>query len=110
MSAQSHVPDNVASETTPLLSQEPSEEDTASTATTNTSPPAEQKVDIPEVSLQAEASTLVRYSGPLVLTYFLQYGYQIIIVLVAAQLSTEEIAGVSLGITTSNITGYALFE
>ncbi|KXT00872.1 hypothetical protein AC578_978 [Pseudocercospora eumusae] len=65
---------------------------------------------IPEVSLKVEASILLRYSGPLVVTYFLQYAYQLIILAVAAQLSTEEIAGVSLGITTSNITGYSIFE
>ncbi|KAM3413813.1 hypothetical protein BST61_g10496 [Cercospora zeina] len=62
------------------------------------------------VSLRAETSILVRYSGPLVVTYFLQYAYQVIIIVVAAQLSTEEIAGVSLGITTANITGFAVFE
>lgn len=75
---------------------------------------SENKTDeenhIEEVSLATEASILLRYSGPLVITYFLQYAYQVIIIVVAAQLSTEEIAGVSLGITTANITGFAVFE
>ena len=65
---------------------------------------------IEAVSLRTEASILLKYSGPLVVTYFLQYAYQVIIIVVAAQLSTEEIAGVSLGITTANITGFAVFE
>ncbi|GIZ49046.1 hypothetical protein CKM354_001208600 [Cercospora kikuchii] len=70
----------------------------------------DEEIVIEEVSLRTEASILVRYSGPLVITYFLQYAYQVIIIVVAAQLSTEEIAGVSLGITTANITGFAVFE
>lgn len=65
---------------------------------------------IQNVSLQTEVSILIKSSGPLVITYFLQYAYQVIIIIVAAQLSTEEIAGVSLGITIANITGFAVFE
>lgn len=69
-----------------------------------------KKTHILNVSLPTEISILLKSSGPLVLTYFLQYFYQVIIIIVAAQLSTEEIAGVSLGITTANITGFAVFE
>ena len=73
-------------------------------------PDEDEEVTIPDVTLRNEATILVKYSGPLVLTYFLQYTFQVIIIVVAARLSTEEIAGVSLGITTSNITGFAVFE
>jgi MATE family multidrug resistance protein len=63
-----------------------------------------------DFSLRDELGVLLRYSGPLVITYLLQYGYQMVVILVASQLSTDELAGVSLGITTSNIIGYAIFE
>lgn len=59
---------------------------------------------------QTEYTLICRNSIPLVGTYLLQYFYQLVIVLVASRLSTEELAGVSLGITTSNIVGYAIFE
>ncbi|KAF2716440.1 MATE efflux family protein [Polychaeton citri CBS 116435] len=61
-------------------------------------------------SWQVEVRTVIRYSIPLIGTYLLQYFYSIVIVLVASRLSTRELAGVSLGITTSNIVGYAVFE
>lgn len=62
------------------------------------------------ISLGVELKVLAKYSGPLALTYFIQYGFQLVIILVASQLSTDELAGVSLGITTANIIGYAIFE
>ena len=43
-------------------------------------------------------------------TYLLQYFYNLMIVLVCSRLSTDELAAVSLGITTSNIVGFAVFE
>jgi MATE family multidrug resistance protein len=92
-----------ASETQPLLHSSPP-------SSTRHSQKDEDSIIIEDVSLRNEARILLRYSGPLVLTYFLQYAYQVIIIVVAAQLSTAEIAGVSLGITTSNITGFAVFE
>lgn len=58
----------------------------------------------------SEYSLVMKYSVPLIGTYLLQYLFQMVIVLVASRLSTEELAGVSLGITTSNIIGYAVFE
>jgi MATE family multidrug resistance protein len=67
-------------------------------------------IDSPDFSLRKELVVLCRYSAPLICTYLLQYGYQMVIILVASQLSTDELAGVSLGITTSNIIGYAIFE
>ena len=57
-----------------------------------------------------EYRLLMSYSVPLIGTYLLQYLFQMVIVLVASRLSTDELAGVSLGITTSNIIGFAVFE
>lgn len=74
---------------------------------TSTTPTNNAALDI---SLGTELKVLAEYSGPMVLTYFLQYGYQISVILVASQLSTDELAGVSLGITTAMIIGYAIFE
>ncbi|KAF7197389.1 putative transporter [Pseudocercospora fuligena] len=99
----------LASERSPLLPKSDQQEHQNSLIASSTQS-TEDGNAIPEVSLKAEASILFRYSGPLVVTYFLQYAYQLIIIAIAARLSTEEIAGVSLGITTSNITGYSIFE
>ncbi|KAF2160645.1 hypothetical protein M409DRAFT_70377 [Zasmidium cellare ATCC 36951] len=65
---------------------------------------------IEEISLRAEAGIFLRYSTPLTLTYLLQYANSLIVIIVASRFSTDELAGVSLGITTSNIIGYAIFE
>ncbi|KAK4497616.1 hypothetical protein PRZ48_010269 [Zasmidium cellare] len=67
-------------------------------------------LDIREVSLRAEAWIFLRYSAPLTLTYLLQYANSLIVIIVASKFATDELAGVSLGITTSNIIGYAIFE
>ncbi|KAK4613442.1 hypothetical protein CLAFUW4_09043 [Fulvia fulva] len=66
--------------------------------------------NIKAITFKDETWILLRYSGPLALTYLLQYVYQIVVILVASRLSTDELAGVSLGTTTSNILGYAVFE
>ncbi|KAF2838117.1 MATE efflux family protein [Patellaria atrata CBS 101060] len=85
----------ILSEITPLL---PSHYDTQSrTVQTDCSP-------------KHEVQLLLGYSIPLVGTYLLQYFYNLIIILVASRLSTKELAGVSIGITTMNITGFAIFE
>ena len=57
-----------------------------------------------------EYRLLLSFSIPLIGTYLLQYLFQMVVVLVASRLSTDELAGVSLGITTSNIVGFAVFE
>lgn len=92
------------------LSGHNSSASSASSSSSEENPKSNKKTHIRNVSLHTEISILLKSSGPLVLTYFLQYFYQVIIIIVAAQLSTEEIAGVSLGITTANITGFAVFE
>lgn len=63
---------------------------------------------IPVKTWQSEYRLILIYSIPLVATYLLQYSAQLIAVVSSARLSTDELAGVSLGITTSNIIGYAV--
>ena len=63
-----------------------------------------------EVTWQSESKLIAKHSIPLIGTYLLQYFYNLVIVLVCSRLSTEELAAASLGITTTNIIGYAIFE
>ncbi|KAI0201633.1 MATE efflux family protein [Astrocystis sublimbata] len=58
----------------------------------------------------SELKLLAKYSIPLVATYLLQYTYSIIITYVAGRLTTADLAAVSMGITTMNIAGYAIYE
>lgn len=57
-----------------------------------------------------EYKLIMSYSLPLIGTYLLQYLFPCVVVFVASRLSTDELAGVSIGSTTSNIIGYAVFE
>ena len=63
-----------------------------------------------ETTWKTETKLIARHSIPLIGTYLLQYFYNLVIVLVCSRLSTEELAAASLGITTTNIVGYAVFE
>jgi MATE family multidrug resistance protein len=58
----------------------------------------------------AETRTMITYSAPLILTYLLQYFYSLVIVLVVGRIGEDELAAVSLGVTTMNIVGFAIFE
>lgn len=58
----------------------------------------------------AETRMTISYSIPLILTYLLQYFYSLIIVLVVGHIGKDELAAVSLGVTTMNIVGFAVFE
>ena len=63
-----------------------------------------------EICLTTELKLISRYSSPLIVTYLLQYSYNVILVFVVSHLGTKELASVSLGITTMNIIGYSIFE
>jgi Na+-driven multidrug efflux pump len=63
-----------------------------------------------ETTWKAESKLILRYSTPLIGTYLLQYFYNLVIILVVSHLGTDELAAVSLGITTMNIVGFAVFE
>ncbi|KAI0405071.1 MATE efflux family protein [Xylaria palmicola] len=58
----------------------------------------------------SEVRLLVRYSLPLIVTYLLQYSGYIIITFMAGHLSAHDLAAASIGMTTMNIIGYAIFE
>lgn len=63
-----------------------------------------------EDSWWAELWLLSEYSLPLIATYLLQYSFTVITTLVAGHLSADDLAAASLGLTTMNIIGFALFE
>ncbi|KAK1996715.1 MATE efflux family protein [Colletotrichum falcatum] len=58
----------------------------------------------------AEAWLLCRYSLPLIATYLLQYSFTVITTMVAGHLSADDLAAASIGLTTMNIVGLAVFE
>lgn len=59
---------------------------------------------------QREITVLVRYSGPLILTFLLQYSLTVASVFSVGKLGTNELAAVSLASMTSNITGYTIYQ
>ena len=63
-----------------------------------------------ETTWKAETAILARYSGPLMLTYVLQYSYQLVTVFVAGRLGTRELGAASLATMTANITGLCIYE
>jgi len=63
-----------------------------------------------EVKWRHELNIILGYSGQLTGTYLLQYFYNLIVILVVSHLGRDELAAVSIGITTMNIVGFAIFE
>lgn len=59
---------------------------------------------------QREAKVLGRYSGPLVLTFMLQYSLTVASIFTVGHLGTIELGAVSLASMTANITGYAVYQ
>ena len=59
---------------------------------------------------QREAKVLGRYSGPLVLTFLLQYSLTVASIFTVGHLGTVELGAVSLASMTANITGYAIYQ
>lgn len=57
-----------------------------------------------------EIRVLLTNSAQLSGAYLLQYFYNLVIILVVSRLGRDELAAVSVGITTMNITGFAIFE
>ncbi|OAP62832.1 hypothetical protein AYL99_02059 [Fonsecaea erecta] len=64
----------------------------------------------PATTWRTETWIMISDTVPLVLTYLLQYFYSLVVVLVVAHMGEDELAGVSLGVTTMNIIGLAIFE
>ncbi|KIW62412.1 hypothetical protein PV04_10590 [Phialophora macrospora] len=63
-----------------------------------------------ETTWKAETAILARYSGPLMLTYVLQYSFSLVTVFVAGRLGTRELGAASLATMTANITGLCIYE
>ena len=59
---------------------------------------------------QREAKVLGRYSGPLVLTFLLQYSLTVASIFTVGHLGKVELGAVSLASMTANITGYAIYH
>ncbi|KAI3553886.1 MATE efflux family protein [Colletotrichum paranaense] len=88
--------DDRTGETTPLLSDQP-----------------HHKPDIEPAGSGgwlSEAWLLCRYSLPLIATYLLQYSFTVITTFVAGHLSADDLAAASIGLTTMNIIGLAIYE
>ncbi|KAK5107252.1 hypothetical protein LTR62_001606 [Meristemomyces frigidus] len=97
----------------PLLPGGSSITTTTATTTPATSDDGLSVIDdkLEDITWQSEAWLIASHSLPLVPTYLLHYAFQMtIIVAAASQLSTQELAGVSLGMMTSNIVGFAVLE
>ncbi|KIX96309.1 uncharacterized protein Z520_08087 [Fonsecaea multimorphosa CBS 102226] len=63
-----------------------------------------------ETTWKTETKLLARYSGPLMLTYILQYSFSLVTVYVAGRLGTKELGAASLATMTANITGLCVYE
>ncbi|KAL6247974.1 hypothetical protein RBB50_005322 [Rhinocladiella similis] len=63
-----------------------------------------------ETTWKAETTVLARYSGPLILTYILQYSFSLVTVFVAGRLGTKELGAASLATMTANVTGLCVYE
>lgn len=59
---------------------------------------------------RAEAWLLLSYSAPLIVTYLLQYFYNVVTIFVAGHISSDALAAASIGVTTMIVTGYAFLE
>jgi MATE family multidrug resistance protein len=59
---------------------------------------------------QREAKTIGRYSGPLIVTFILQYSLTVASIFTVGHLGTVELGAVSLASMSANITGYAIYQ
>ncbi|KAK5175713.1 uncharacterized protein LTR77_000852 [Saxophila tyrrhenica] len=66
--------------------------------------------DIEKVTWRTETLLILRQTTPLIATYLLQYIFSLTAIIVCSRLSTTELAAASLGLTTSNIIGLAVWE
>ena len=63
-----------------------------------------------QTTWQREAKVLARYSGPLILTFLLQYSLTVASIVTVGHLGTHELGACSLASMTANITGYAVYQ
>lgn len=67
-------------------------------------------VDDAVIESTSELWLLTKYSLPLIATYLLQYSFFVILTIVAGHLGPNDLAAASIGITTMNVIGLAVFE
>ena len=63
-----------------------------------------------ETTWQAEIKLLSKYAPPLIVTYLLQYSFNLVTVFVAGRLGTNELGAASLASMTANVTGLCVYE
>jgi multidrug resistance protein, MATE family len=63
-----------------------------------------------QTTWQRESKVIVRYSGPLILTFLLQYSLTVASVFTVGHIGKIELGAVSLASMTANITGYAVYN
>lgn len=67
-------------------------------------------INEPHTSASTETKVLMRYSGPLIVTFLLQYSLTVASVFSVGRLGSVELAAVSLSSMTANISGYAIIQ
>ena len=63
-----------------------------------------------QTTWKRETKVLARYSGPLVLTFLLQYSLTVASIFTLGHLGKVELGAVSLASMTANITGYGIYQ
>ncbi|EWC48635.1 hypothetical protein DRE_01857 [Drechslerella stenobrocha 248] len=102
---------HAATENDPLLAQEgPAPDVLATTADPSSKWKDSVEAGIISTTWQREAKVLAKYSGPMILTFILQYSLTVASVFSVGKLGTNELAAVSLASMTSNITGYTIYQ
>lgn len=97
--------------TTPLLgSSSSSSSSKNSSRNSSRNDDSDSTKDSRDPGWQAELRLLAAYSLPLVGTYLLQYSFTVITTMVAGRLGADDLAAASIGVTTMNIFGLAVFE
>ncbi|KAK6512068.1 hypothetical protein TWF481_000965 [Arthrobotrys musiformis] len=103
-----------ATETDPLLPHAGSSGEESDILAANADPTAKWKDSVEAGKItttwQRETKVLARYSGPLIVTFLLQYSLTVASVFSVGKLGTNELAAVSLASMTSNITGYTIYQ
>ncbi|KAK6348856.1 hypothetical protein TWF730_009624 [Orbilia blumenaviensis] len=103
-----------ATESDPLLPHAGSSSDDSEIRDATVDPTAKWKDSVEAGKItttwQRETKVLARYSGPLIVTFLLQYSLTVASVFSVGKLGTNELAAVSLASMTSNITGYTIYQ
>lgn len=92
-----------ADERSPLLPDHPAPTSNAGTAHA-------AAVDHVGSGSSSELWLLTKYSLPLIATYLLQYSFFVITTVVAGHLGPDDLAAASIGVTTMNVAGLAVYE